>query len=91
MVHTITFKEAEALGYELEIKSLRGQKSHTRRWINEAKRMLVKFDWETPEGSAARIASAEASITRNEAQIAKLDAQIAMFKEEIAKLRAAQA
>lgn len=91
MVHTITFNEAEVLGYELEIKSLRGQKSHTRRWVNNAKRMLVKFDWETPEGSAARIASAELSITRNEAQIAKLDERIAMLKLEIAKLKAAQA
>jgi catalase len=91
MVHTITFKETEILGYELEIRSLRAQKSHTRRWINGAKRMLVKFDWETPDGSAARISSAELSITRNEEQIAKLDAQIAMFKEEIAKLKSANA
>ena len=91
MVHTITFNAAEIFGYELEIRSLRAQKSHTRRWINGAKRMLKPFDWELPEGSAARIASAELSITRNEAQIAKLDAQIAMFQAEIAKLRAAQA
>jgi chromosome segregation ATPase len=83
--------EAEIRNYEREIRSLRAEKSHLRRWINEAKRHLQPYSWELADRAADRIASNERQIAYNEEKYAKLDETITRWKLEIAKLKASQA
>lgn len=88
---TFSRVDFEISSYEHEIRSLRAEKSHTRRWINEAKRGLQPYDWELADRAAERIASAERSIAHYEGKIAMIDERIARWKLEIAKLKASQA
>ena len=81
----------EIVSFELEIRSLRAQKSHLRRWINKGKGALQPYSWELPDIAAARIASHEKALAHYELKIAKLDDEIAGWKDEIAKLKAGQA
>ena len=90
-VFVFTKADFEISSYEREIRSLRAEKSHTRRWINENKRNLQPYSWELPDRAAERIASAERSIAHYEGKIGMLDARIAQWKLEIAKLKASQA
>ena len=85
--------EAEIRNYEREIRSLRAEKSHLRRWINEAKRTLQPYPYElgSADGGAERIASRERQIAHHEAKYAKLDETITRWKLEIAKLKASKA
>jgi cell division protein FtsB len=90
----------EISSYEREIRSLRAEKSHLRRWINEAKRTLQPYPYELRDAAAGvgaadagaeRIAAAERQIAYNEEKYAKLDETITRWKLEIAKLKASQA
>ena len=90
-VYVFTQADFEIRSYEHEIRSLRAEKSHTRRWINENKRRLQPLDWELPDRAAERIASAERQIAHYEGKIAMIDDRIARWKVEIAKLKASQA
>ena len=90
-VYVFTQADFEISSYEREIRSLRAEKSHLRRWINEAKRRLQPLDWELADRAAERIGSAERQIAYNEAKYAKLDETIARWKLEIAKLKASKA
>lgn len=92
--------EAEIRNYEREIRSLRADKSHLRRWINEAKRSLQPYAWElrdaadgvgAADAGAERIASRERQIAHHEAKYAVLDDRIERWKLEIAKLKASKA
>ena len=90
-VYVFTQADFEISSYEREIRSLRAEKSHLRRWINENKRRLQPLDWELADRAAERIASAERQIAHHEAKYAKLDETIARWKLEIAKLKASKA
>ena len=99
-VYVFTQADFEISSYEREIRSLRAEKSHLRRWINEAKRTLQPYSSELLEGregfgltyaGAERIASRERQIAHNEAKYAKLDETISRWKLEIAKLKASKA
>jgi len=90
-VYVFSKTDFEISSYEREIRSLRAEKSHLRRWINDAKRNLQPYSWELADRAADRIASAERSIARNEEKYAKLDETITRWKLEIAKLKASKA
>jgi cell division protein FtsB len=90
-VYVFTQADFEIRNYEREIRSLRAEKSHLRRWINEAKRHLQPYSWELADRAADRIASNERQIAYNEEKYAKLDETITRWKLEIEKLKASQA
>jgi chromosome segregation ATPase len=83
-----TLVQYEIGSYRREIRSLRAEKSHLRRWINEAKRHLQPYSWELADRAADRIASNQRQIDYNEEKYAKLDETIGRWKAEIAKLEA---
>lgn len=98
--YTFSRVDFEISSCEHAIRSLRAEKSHLRRWINEAKRNLQPYSWELNEGregfgltyaGAERIASSERQIAHYEEKYAKLDEAIARYKLDIAKLKASQA
>ena len=90
-VYVFTQADFEISSYEREIRSLRAEKSHLRRWINENKSRLQPLDWELPDRAAERIASAERQIAHHEAKYAVLSDRIERWKLEIAKLKASKA
>jgi len=90
-VYVFTQADFEISSYEREIRSLRAEKSHLRRWINDAKRNLQPYSWELPDRAADRIASAERQIAHHEGKYGMLDARIAQWKLEIEKLKASKA
>ena len=92
-VYVFTQADFEISSYEREIRSLRAEKSHLRRWINEAKRTLQPYPYElgSADGGAQRIASRERQIAHNEAKYAVLSDRIERWKLEIAKLKASKA
>jgi cell division protein FtsB len=92
--------EGEIRNYEREIRSLRAEKSHLRRWINDAKRSLQPYAWELRDAAAGvgaadagaeRIGARERQIAHHEAKYAKLDETITRWKLEIEKLKASKA
>ena len=99
-VYVFTQADFEISSYEREIRSLRAEKSHLRRWINEAKSTLQPYAWELADAKAGvgaadagaeRIASRERQIAHNEAKYAVLSDRIERWKLEIAKLKASKA
>jgi cell division protein FtsB len=93
-VYVFSKTDFEISSYEREIRSLRAEKSHLRRWINEAKRTAAWYstsDWADKEYAAERIGARERQIAHHEEKYAKLDELIARWKLEIAKLKASQA
>jgi len=89
--YTFSRVDFEISSYEHAIRSLRAEKSHLRRWINEAKRSLQPYSWELADRAAERIAHAERSIAHFEEKYAKIDETIARYKLDIATLKASQA
>jgi chromosome segregation ATPase len=83
-----TLLQYEISSYKREIRSLRAEKSHLRRWINNAKRHLQPYSWELADRAAERIASNERQIEYNWEKYIKLDEEIDRWKAEIAKLEA---
>ncbi len=91
----MTGAQIAAAEYEIsslvdEIKSLRAQKSHNRRWINQAKQVIansVAFKF-NPAEVAEYVAHQHESIARYEATIAKVEASIARWTERVAQLKA---
>ena len=90
----MTGAQIAAAEYEIsslahKIKSLRAQKSHNRRYINEAKQVIansVAFTF-SPAKVAEYVAYQRDNIVRYEATITKIDASIARWTELVAQLQ----
>jgi chromosome segregation ATPase len=91
-VYVFTKTDFEIRSYEQAIRSLRAEKSHLRRWINDHKRMIESaIGWRDVQVASVQVKASLSSIASNELKISKLDITIERWQAEIAKLKASQA